>query len=194
MKEEKWVTLREVCRLLDTTSAGFRYIRGKHKFKTKVLNPNYTNPSKLYLEKEIIPFIGKYQKPHLRKSNWYNPEPSRQKTKLGYIMILARQHPHANCQGLYPEHRLVMEEKLGRLLHPKEVVHHINHDKADNSPENLYLYKDQAEHLIKGHEIDKQISSLCLKVQNRLILEKVIGALYSPKKTTKLNAFLDTLK
>lgn len=49
------------------------------------------------------------------------------------------------------EHRWVMEQHLGRKLSPKEVVHHINHERTDNRIENLQLFASQRDHLAHEH-------------------------------------------
>ncbi len=59
------------------------------------------------------------------------------KSAKGHILIYMPQHPNADRSGYVAEHRLVMEHYLGRALAPKEVVHHINGDPADNRLENL---------------------------------------------------------
>ena len=43
-------------------------------------------------------------------------------------------------------HTIVAEEKLGRKLRKGERVHHKDMDHSNNSPENLYIYKNQSEH------------------------------------------------
>lgn len=56
----------------------------------------------------------------------------------GYIQV------RVNGKYVY-EHRHVMEQKIGRPLRPDEAVHHKNHDRADNRPDNLEL-KSRSEH------------------------------------------------
>lgn len=76
----------------------------------------------------------------------------------GYILILKPKHPFRNKKGYVFEHRLVMEEFLGRELSLEEVVHHINGNISDNRIENIMLFANQSEHL-KHHRKQK----LCIQ-------------------------------
>lgn len=76
------------------------------------------------------------------------------KHPAGYIMVYAPlDHPiHATGSGPYIlEHRLVMEQHLGRYLEPEETVHHIDGDPTNNAIENLCLYSSKSEHMLEGH-------------------------------------------
>jgi hypothetical protein len=63
----------------------------------------------------------------------------------GYIYQLAPDHPRRSKHGYVAQHRLVMEKKIGRYLLASEHVHHKNHVRHDNRPDNLELL-DGKEH------------------------------------------------
>jgi hypothetical protein len=67
--------------------------------------------------------------------------------KSGYILRHCPSHPNCNKSGYIRDHRLVMERKLGRYLGPKEVVHHIDGDPANNHPDNLEVFESNGKHL-----------------------------------------------
>lgn len=46
-------------------------------------------------------------------------------------------HPKANSKGLYPLHRVVAENKIGRPLVRGEDVHHKDENKANDDADNL---------------------------------------------------------
>ena len=65
----------------------------------------------------------------------------------GYWYIYKPDHPHATQAHRVAEHRLVMEQKLGRYLEHQEVVHHIDGNSQNNHPDNLVVFQTNAQHL-----------------------------------------------
>jgi len=64
------------------------------------------------------------------------------------------------------EHRLVMEEYLGRRLEGHEVVHHVNEDPRDNRIENLelcILSEHSRCHMPKGRKLSKETVANMIK-------------------------------
>lgn len=60
--------------------------------------------------------------------------------KSGYVLILDRSHPNIDKKGVSRyrrEHVAVMERYLKRQLTQKEIVHHVNGNKQDNTLNNL---------------------------------------------------------
>lgn len=68
----------------------------------------------------------------------------------GYKFLYYPDHPNCINNTYVAEHRLIMENYLGRYLNSNEVVHHINNNKLDNRIENLELLTN-SEH-VKKHK------------------------------------------
>lgn len=66
--------------------------------------------------------------------------------RQGYIVRLTSNHPFADKRGYVLEHRLVMEQHLGRFLTENEVIHHKDGVRDNNELSNLQLMDDQRSH------------------------------------------------
>lgn len=84
-----------------------------------------------------------FQRPR-KKEKWF--------LESGYVMVYAPEgHPIKRSDGSILEHRLVMEQHLGRYLEEYEIVHHKNGNRSDNRWENLELLDGRARSGREGH-------------------------------------------
>lgn len=65
--------------------------------------------------------------------------PKKVVSKGDYNYVLLPEHPNSTKNGYVLEHRVVMENRLGRLLGADEVVHHLDGNKKNNDIENLQV-------------------------------------------------------
>jgi hypothetical protein len=74
----------------------------------------------------------------------------------GYVKRLTNGHPYSDKRGYVMEHRLIVEENLGKIL-PKNIqIHHINGVRDDNRLENLQILdaRDHAKEHDSGERND----------------------------------------
>lgn len=71
-------------------------------------------------------------------------------SKGDYNYAVVPEHPNRTKNNYVLEHRVVMENHLGRLLNDDEVVHHINGNKKDNRVENLTILSGEEHSKLHG--------------------------------------------
>lgn len=132
----------EHIRNLQVSHLGYKMSQAqKHKIRIGVKK----NLPKTSFKKGFIPWSKGKKCPQLCKhknGNWN----SGRYYHRGYVYKFCQNHPNKRNGNYVREHRLIMERHLGRLLSPKEVVHHINGIKDDNRIENLMLFSNTGLH------------------------------------------------
>ncbi len=66
--------------------------------------------------------------------------------KAGYMSIYMPEHPRAMNIGRVYEHIVIAEKKYGREIKKGEPIHHIDFDRLNNNPDNLYICENHTEH------------------------------------------------
>ena len=80
--------------------------------------------------------------------------------KGDYLYAVVPSHPKATRNKYVLEHRVVMENYLGRLLEKHEIVHHINGNKHDNRISNLELLSS-SEHTRRHASKGRTMKTVC---------------------------------
>ena len=71
-----------------------------------------------------------------RSNNWRG---GKKRSPGKYTFFFLPGHPNCSVDGYVLEHRIIVEEALGRYLKRREHVHHINGKKDDNRRSNLLV-------------------------------------------------------
>lgn len=106
--------------------------------------------------KRVNPWLGKRNEDIIQgRKEWlknFQPKPLNERsnsgrvmTNTGYIKIF-----DIPRKKYILEHRLIMEQHIGRELYPDEDVHHIDSNKTNNNLDNLILFPSRSAH-IKFH-------------------------------------------
>jgi hypothetical protein len=86
--------------------------------------------------------------------------------RFGYVMVYCGKTLDARKDKYRLEHRMVAEQMLGRKLDDQELVHHIDGDKTNNVPSNLYVCRDMPHH----REIHNRLERIAFELYKRGII------------------------
>jgi hypothetical protein len=89
-------------------------------------------------------------------------------SKGDYNYVIVRDHPKATSHGYVLEHRVVLENHLGRILDDDEVVHHLDGDKKNNCIHNLEVMTNR-EHA-RLHQLDHGRKMVELRCPNCFLI------------------------
>lgn len=132
----------------------------KEEFKTRSSKRRYCSTSCYWLSQ-----FGRKRNMDCHGRNNANWRGGRRIDKSGYVLIHTPGHPYCDHAGYVREHRLVVEQHIGRYLLPSEVVHHINKITSDNRIENLeYMLKEEHDRIsaltriAEGYQLPRRVS------------------------------------
>lgn len=82
--------------------------------------------------------------------------------KGDYQYAIVRDHPHRTKNDYVLLHRIILENKLGRLLNKNEIAHHKDENKKNNNPDNLEPIESHSKHaILHGKSRLKNLVELC---------------------------------
>lgn len=95
------------------------------------------------------------QKRRMEKSNRWKG--GRIINDQGYVLLKVPEHPKANSIGYVREHIIIAEKALGRPLKKREVVHHLDEKRSNNTNNNLVVMSHDFHQWLHGIEPRKYV-------------------------------------
>ena len=108
--------------------------------------------------------------------------------KGDYLYGVCQEHPNATKHGYVLLHRLIAENKIGRLLEKEEIVHHKDEDKKNNHPSNLEVMSVRDHCRLHASTGRTMVELVCPNCEKQFLREKrQIKQNTTPKCSRKCN-------